>query len=108
MYLSLEKPTEAIPYLDKAVKGEPDVLEAQRDLARAYLRVGKVEEAIPHLKAALPIDDDGSLYYQLAQAYRRTGQADSEKEMLKRFRELQSSAAAEKKRLEGAFQITPP
>ena len=108
MYLSLEKPTEAIPYLDKAVKGEPDVLEAQRDLARAYLRVGKVEEAIPHLKAALPIDDDGSLYYQLAQAYRRTGQADSEKEMLKRFRALQSSAAAEKKRLEGAFQITPP
>jgi predicted Zn-dependent protease len=106
--LSQEKPAAAVPFLDRAVKGEPDVLEAQRDLARAYLRVGEMEKAIPHLKAALPIDEDGSLYYQLAQAYRRTGQTDLEKELLRRFREIQGSAIVEKKKLEQQFQITPP
>lgn len=106
--LGLEKPAEAIPYLNKAVERDPMLLQSHRDLGRAYWRVGQVEKAIPHLKAALPIDDDGSLYYQLAQAYRRTGQRELEMEMLKTFQEIQSSTAVEKKRLEQQMQITPP
>ena len=106
--LSLEKAEEAIPFLRKAVKGDPGVLESQRDLARAYLRVGLVEEAVPHLRAALPIDEDGGLYYQLAQAYRRTGQRNLEKEALVKFHAIQSSTTVEKKRTEEQIQITPP
>jgi tetratricopeptide (TPR) repeat protein len=106
--LSLEKAHEAVPYLEKAVKGDPAVLQPQRDLARAYLRVGQVEKAIPHLKTALPLDDDGTLYYQLAQAYRKSGQKELEREMLAKFREAQKSASVEKKNFEKTLEITPP
>jgi|SRR5919109_266061 tetratricopeptide (TPR) repeat protein len=106
--LGLEKPEEAIPYLEKAVGGDPAVLQPQRDLARAYLRVGQVEKAIPHLKAALPLDNDGTLYYQLAQAYRKAGQKELEKEMLAKFRKIQSSVNIEKKDFEKSLEITPP
>lgn len=106
--LGLEKASEAIPYLEKAVQIDPEALEPHRDLARAYLRAGEIEKAIPHARAASPIDVDGSLYYQLAQAYRKAGQTESEKEMLEKFRKSQSSAAAEKKKLEAEIQITPP
>jgi hypothetical protein len=67
-----------------------------------------VEKAIPHLRAALPLDDDGTLYYQLAQAYRKAGQKELEREMLVKFREIQGSASVEKKNFEKSLEITPP
>ena len=106
--LGLEKAEDAVPYLERAVRGDPTVLQPQRDLARAYLRVGQVEKAIPHLKTALPLDDDGTLYYQLAQAYRKAGQRELERQMLVKFREIQSSTGAEKKKFEKSLEITPP
>ena len=106
--LGLEQPAGALPFLERAVQIDPTALEPHRDLARAYLRVGQIEKAIPHARAALPIDLDGSLYYQLGQAYRKAGQKELEKEMLEKFREVQSSAAAERKRREEQIQITPP
>lgn len=106
--LGLVKAEEGIPFLKKAVESDPTILEAQRDLARAYLQGGQAEKAFPHLKAALPIDEDGSLYYQLAQAYRKTGQKELEREMLRKFREIQSSATVEKKKLYQQIDITPP
>jgi predicted Zn-dependent protease len=106
--LGLENPGAAIPFLEKGVEGDPAVLPAHRDLARAYLRVGETEKALPHLKAALPIDEDGGLYHLLAQAYRKNGQRELERETLKKFQQIQSSATAEKKRFEQQIQITPP
>ena len=106
--LGLDKPEEAIPLLEKGVEGDPTLLPAHKDLARAYLRVGQVEKAIPHLKAALPIDEEGGLYYLLAHAYRKSGQRELEKEMLAKFQEVQASATAEKKKFEQQIQITPP
>jgi len=106
--LGLEKAEDAVPYLERAVKGDPTVLQPQRELARAYLRIGQVEKAIPHLKTALPLDDDGTLYYQLAQAYRKAGQKELERQMLVKFREIQSSSSAEKKKFEKSLEITPP
>jgi tetratricopeptide (TPR) repeat protein len=106
--LSLGEVEAAIPFLEKGVEGDPTVLPAQRDLARAYLRVGQIEKAIPHLKAALPIDEQGSLYYQLTQAYRKGGQRALQREMLGKFQQIQNSATAEKKKFEGQIEITPP
>jgi len=63
---------------------------------------------MPHLKVALPVDEEGSLYYQLALAYRRAGQKELEKETLNKFKEIQNSAAIEKKKFEQQTQITPP
>ena len=45
----------------------------------AYLELGQPQLAIPHLKAALPIDDDGNLHCLLARAYQTSGQADLRK-----------------------------
>jgi tetratricopeptide (TPR) repeat protein len=106
--LGLEKPEAAIPFLEKGVEGDPLVLPGHRDLARAYLRVGQTEKAIPHLKSALPIDEEGALYYQLAQAYRKSGQKELEKEALKKFQQIQASATAESVKFKQQLQITPP
>ena len=57
---------------------------------------------------ALPIDEDGGLYYLLATAYRKNGQKELEKEMLAKFQEIQASTAAEKKKFDEQIQITPP
>ena len=46
---------------------------------RAYPELGQPQQAIPHLKAALPIDDDGNLHCLLARAYQTSGQADLRK-----------------------------
>ncbi|HVN80142.1 MAG TPA: tetratricopeptide repeat protein [Terriglobia bacterium] len=105
---SLEKVEAAIPFLEKGVEEDPTVLPAQRDLARAYLQVGQIDKAIPHLKAALPIDEQGSLYWQLARAYGKSGQIELQKEMLERFQQIKNSVTAEKRKFEEQKEITPP
>lgn len=106
--LGLAKAAEAIPFLEKAVESDPTELLMQRDLGRAYLQAGQAEKAVHHLKAALSIDEDGSLYFQLARAYRSTGQQELAKEMLRKFQEIQNSAPVEKKTREQETEITPP
>jgi predicted Zn-dependent protease len=106
--IGMDKPEQAIPLLEKGVLGDPTLLLAHKDLARAYLRVGQVEKAIPHLKIALPIDEEGGLYYLLATAYRKSGQKELEREMLAKFQEIQASATAEKKKFEQQIKISPP
>jgi hypothetical protein len=45
------------------------------------------------LEAAVPIDRDGSLHYQLALAYRQTGQSDLAAKAMEKYRELSAKAA---------------
>ena len=59
--LDLQRAEEAIPLLKRAAIHDPKSLAVHKSLARAELATGKVMDAIPHLKAALPSDDDGSL-----------------------------------------------
>ena len=80
--LYLQRPEEAVPHLEKAVAKNPDDLHAHEALARGLGQLGRHAEAIPHLQKALPLDDDGSLYYQLARAYRDTGDREKAAEML--------------------------
>ncbi len=106
--LNLQKVDEAIPYLKKAVAGDPRLLDAQGSLARAYLATGEAQKAVPHLKAALPIDDDGSLHYQLARAYQASGRAELAKAVLKEYQEIVKTVAAENKATAQEVQITAP
>jgi predicted Zn-dependent protease len=94
--------------LERAVQGNQAGLSLHRDLARAYLEGGQPEKAIPHFKTAIAADTDGSVYYQLARAYRSLGQKEMEKETLKKFADIQASLSVEKKNLEQQAQITPP
>jgi tetratricopeptide (TPR) repeat protein len=106
--LALQQGDKAIPFLRKAVARDPTVLPAQASLARAYLQVGKGSEALPYLKAALPVDDDGSLHYQLARAYQNAGQAGLAKEALQKSEEIRRKAQEERQKLEQEVQILPP
>jgi tetratricopeptide (TPR) repeat protein len=106
--LDLQRPLEAIPLLKHAVTGDPKSLPAHKALARSELATGKALEAIPHLKVALASDEDGTLHYQLAQAYRATGQIELANKMLKAYQSLQSSAAAQAEASRQDTEITAP
>jgi Flp pilus assembly protein TadD len=70
--------------------------------------VGQAANAIPHLRAALPIDEDGTLHYQLGRAYQAHGDRELAREMLKTYQEMQSKDQESKKEVEKNVAITPP
>ena len=106
--LDLQRAQEAIPLLLRAVDHDPQLIAAHKALARAYLAAGKAREAIPHLKASLADDQDGSLHYQLARAYQATGQPGPAKAMLAEYQKLQQAAAATTETVTRDVEITPP
>jgi predicted Zn-dependent protease len=106
--LNSQKPQDAIPYLNKAVTLDPQLLAAHSSLARSYLALGEAEKAVPHLKAALPIDEDGSLHYQLGRAYQARGELALAREMLKKYQEIHNAQEAANKTVEKEVEITPP
>ena len=106
--LKSQKPAEALPFLQKAVNRDPALFPAHASLARTYLALGQADKAIPHLKAALSVDEDGSLHYELGRAYQAHGQLALARQMLKQYQEIHSKQEAEKQSLNQEMQITPP
>ena len=106
--LDLQRPVEAIPLLKQAATRDPKSLAVHKALARSQLATGKTLEAIPHLKVALASDEDGTLHYQLAQAYRATGQIELANKMLKEYQSLQRSVAAQAETARQDTEITAP
>jgi tetratricopeptide (TPR) repeat protein len=106
--LNLQRSEDAIPFLQRAVDHNAKLLTAHKSLARAELAVGKTVEAIPHLRAALATDEDGSLHYQLARAYQAGGQPELAKQILVSYQKHQHSADEERKSAEKKVEITPP
>src|SRR5262249_50786241 len=87
-WLNLEQPEKSISYLEEAVRADENLLFAQAALGQALLRTGKAKEAIPHLKAALSIDKDGSGHFQLFRAYGAAGQTEAAKQALADYKEF--------------------
>ena len=106
--LDLQRAEEAIPLLKRAVAHDAKSLAAHKSLARADLAAGKAIEAIPNLKLALPSDEDGSLHFQLAQAYRASGQPELAKKTLADYQAIQNSAAAVREAAKRETEITAP
>lgn len=100
--LKMQLPEQAVDHLKKAVSLAPGDLSAHASLANAFLQQGHFKDAIPHLEAALPLDRGGAIRYQLAQAYRNTGQGEKAAAQLRIS--AQERAAARKVEEE----ITPP
>jgi tetratricopeptide (TPR) repeat protein len=84
-WLNLEQPEKSIPYLEKAIAADPHFLPAQAALGQALLRTGKAREAIPRLRAALSVDEDGTVHFQLYRAYAIAGQAEAAKQALSNY-----------------------
>jgi predicted Zn-dependent protease len=103
-----KEPAKAIPCLEKAVAADPNLLRARAVLGRAYVEDGQASRAIPHLEAALPTDEDGSLHFQLARAYRETGQAEQATRALQAFQEVRKAHEARLESDKQEFEITPP
>ncbi len=106
--LRSESAEQALAYLETAVKLSPDHVAAHASLGRAYMRMGRAEAAIPHLQAALELDEEGSLYYQLAQAYQKVGQKGLAAQSMQKFEEASAAARARRPKSHEEFQITPP
>jgi tetratricopeptide (TPR) repeat protein len=72
--VSRHKYANAEPYLLKALNAKPQMLpHVHALLGQVYAEAGKTQQAIEQLKLGLQSDQDGSLHYQLARLYRRTG-----------------------------------
>ena len=97
----------ALPLLERALTlpNPPDSVPA--DLGRAYLALGKPADAVEHLRAAVRRDADGSIHYQLAQAYQRLGMRDEARKALTQYRALESRSRQEAA-ASAALEITPP
>ena len=97
----------AIPLLESALEGPLPPLSARLDLGRSYLAVDEPAKAVEHLRAAASLDTDGSVHYQLSQAYQRTGMRDKAREALATYQALQARARQETQAA-AALEITPP
>ena len=107
-WLKVQQPAKAVALLEGVVRREPELLPAQAALGRAYVEVGDMAKAIAPLEAARETDDDGSLHYQLARAYRATGRTEQATQTLARFQEIRKAAEARTQSLQEEFRITPP
>ncbi len=78
----------AVPLLQSslALPGAPAT--ARLDLGRSYLALDQPDEALPHLKSSLGLDIDGSIHYQLAQAFQRIGMREQAREALAQYQAL--------------------
>ncbi len=103
-----QKADQAIPLLEKAVRFSPEIMGAQSALGRAYMDLGEAAKSIPHLKAALPSDEDGSLHFQLSRAYQKTGQEELAKQALATYQEIVKTKQTGDKKVLDELKITPP
>jgi tetratricopeptide (TPR) repeat protein len=106
--LNAQDPQGAVKYLNAAVSRDPQLLLAQRSLGLAYLQIGQSALAIAHLQQALPIDEDGSLHYQLARAYQANGQRELAAPLLRQYQQMQQAKQAQNKGVEEKVAIAPP
>ena len=106
--LDLQRSKEALPLLKRAVLRDPKSSPAHKALARCELATGEPANAIPHLKLVLASDEDGTLHYQLAQAYRANGQIELSKKMLSDYESMRRSIAARDDAAKQETVITAP
>jgi tetratricopeptide (TPR) repeat protein len=60
-----------LPYLERAVRAEPNLIPARGALGRALLELDRAADSVPHLEAA--VGADPSLLLPLSRAYKKTG-----------------------------------
>ena len=97
----------AIPLLQSslALPGAP--ASVRLDLGRSYLALDQPSEALPHLKSSVGFDTDGSVHYQLAQAFQRLGMREEAREALAQYRAL-DARKRQQTEAGASLDITPP
>jgi len=86
--MAQQKPEDAIAPLDKAAKLAPTLLAARASLGRALLAANRAADAVPHLRAALPSDRDGSVHFQLSRAFAAQGKTAEAAQLAQKSQQL--------------------
>jgi tetratricopeptide (TPR) repeat protein len=94
-YFSLNNQIQALPFLLLAIKQDPGLKAAYKDLGSIYLAQQQYAEAVRLLERVYANDTDGSLNYLLFRAYSRLGDAAKAKASLDRFQTLKAAATNE-------------
>ncbi|HSU59256.1 MAG TPA: tetratricopeptide repeat protein [Bryobacteraceae bacterium] len=103
-----QQPEKALPYLEAALRGRPKMLPAHAALGMALALLDRNSEAIPHLQQALSLDDDGSLHYNLARAYRAAGNAQGAQQMMEQYQQIKQRNAQVDSELAKQAEISAP
>jgi len=103
-----EQAGKALPYLELAVRGNADMLTADAALGFTLVSLDKNAEAIPYLKKALALDDDGSVHYSLARAYRAAGDSQLAAETMQQYQKIQRKNREINDELAKEAEITAP
>jgi predicted Zn-dependent protease len=106
--LRLEQPDEAVPHLRAALAADPALVAADASLGLALARLGKNAEAIPHLVKSLVLDQDGSLHFQLAGAYRAAGDAEKARSAMAQYQEIVQREQETREEIARETEIAPP
>ena len=94
MYVTGREQEKAIPYLQKALRYDANLLQARATLGKAYLRAGRPGAAVSELEKALSLDFYGDLHYLLYQAYRGLGKVELARSALSRSEEMRKNSVA--------------
>jgi len=94
IYLMMREYQVGIPFLEKALGFEPNLMEARAELGKALLHTGRPDLAIGELARVSSIDYYGDLHYQLYEAYRQLGNAELAQRALERSQELRKESVA--------------
>lgn len=90
-WLNLQQPEKSVQYLEKAIAADSSFLPAKAALGQALLQTGKASEAIPLLREALSVDEDGTIHFQLYRAYATAGEAEAAKQALSDYEEFKKA-----------------
>ena len=106
--LRLEQPGEAVPHLRAALAADPKLVAADASLGLALVRLGKNAEAIPHLVKSLELDQDGSLHFQLAGAYRSAGDPEKARAAMAQYQQIVAREKETREEIARETEIVPP
>jgi tetratricopeptide (TPR) repeat protein len=81
-----DRPAKAVPYLERALRANPQETQTRLYLAQCLIRLERVSEAISVLQAA-PEDPDGRVHYLLGRTYQQQGESEKAREAMKVFRQ---------------------
>jgi tetratricopeptide (TPR) repeat protein len=93
---------EAIPLLMRYLDSQPDALAARADLGRAYMHLGKYENAVEELTKAATSDERGEIHYELSVALRKLGRTEEADSVLMKSKQIKASELERQQRLHTA------
>jgi len=89
-----DRPAEAIPHLESAIRSKPDLWPAYQQLGRAYAAQKNYTRAEEVLKRGLAHDHDGAAHYQLGLVLRSEGKTAEAAQVFAQVRAIKNERSA--------------